>query len=98
MNSPPAGSWDVVTDSAIAGSDTSRIRAWARRVDVAGAQSVKFTTSPQQYDNHARLFVISGIAAGDAQPFTVVRAVNGIVKPHGAGTEVRLFRPAIRAL
>lgn len=32
------------------------------------------------------------------QKFTVVRGVNGIVIPHGAGTDVRLAQPAIVAL
>ncbi|WUI00200.1 hypothetical protein OHR68_43160 [Spirillospora sp. NBC_00431] len=32
------------------------------------------------------------------QTFTVVRAVNGISKSHASGTQVRLFRPVVRAL
>lgn len=39
-----------------------------------------------------------GPVAGTAQPFTVIRSTNGIVKPHQAGTDVRLAHPAIVAL
>ncbi|MEU8362314.1 hypothetical protein AB0C27_40480 [Nonomuraea sp. NPDC048882] len=39
-----------------------------------------------------------GAATGTAQTLTVVRSVNGIVKAHQSGAEVRMFRPAIYAL
>lgn len=39
-----------------------------------------------------------GAAAGTVQTLTVVRSVNGVVKSHSTGAEVRMFEPAIYAL
>jgi hypothetical protein len=39
-----------------------------------------------------------GAAAGTVQTLTVTRSVNGIVKSHATGAEVRMFEPAIYAL
>ncbi|MFI0530323.1 hypothetical protein ACH3XX_09765 [Streptomyces scabiei] len=39
-----------------------------------------------------------GAASGGVQPFTVVRAVNGVVKSHLAGAAVGLAHPAIASL
>ncbi|MFF2774864.1 hypothetical protein ACFVU3_08135 [Streptomyces sp. NPDC058052] len=38
------------------------------------------------------------VAMWTPQRATVIRSVNGVVKPHPAGTDVRLFRPMIAAL
>jgi hypothetical protein len=35
---------------------------------------------------------------GSAQTFTVTRSVNGVVKTHSAGAEVRLWRPPVVGL
>ncbi|MGH9252751.1 MAG: hypothetical protein ACRD0W_25025, partial [Acidimicrobiales bacterium] len=39
-----------------------------------------------------------GAPSGSIQQFTVIRSVNGVVKPHPAGTPVRLWQPARIAL
>jgi hypothetical protein len=39
-----------------------------------------------------------GAAAGTVQTLTVTRSVNGVVKSHASGTQVRMFEPAIYAL
>lgn len=39
-----------------------------------------------------------GSATGTVQTLTVVRSVNGVVKSHESGAEVRMFQPAIYAL
>ncbi|MFD0469939.1 hypothetical protein ACFQ0B_17595 [Nonomuraea thailandensis] len=39
-----------------------------------------------------------GAAAGTVQTLTVTRSVNGVVKSHASGAEVRMFQPAIYAL
>ena len=45
-----------------------------------------------------RVTVTAISGASSPQTFTVTRAVNGVQKSHTAGTDVRLFRPAYRAL
>ncbi|WP_432111167.1 hypothetical protein [Streptomyces sp. YPW6] len=41
---------------------------------------------------------VHDVAVVNPQTFTVTRSVNGIVKPHGAGADVRLAEPTIVAL
>lgn len=59
MNDPPTGGgWTPLADT---GSDgTGRMRAWAKPVLTAGAQTVTFP-APTTFDNHAHLFVLSGM-------------------------------------
>ncbi|TDE40495.1 hypothetical protein E1295_31850 [Nonomuraea mesophila] len=45
-----------------------------------------------------RMTVTAISGASSPQTFTVVRSVNGVVKPHTAGAEVRFASPAVRAL
>lgn len=55
----------------------------------------------QPYDLYVggeRLTVSAVTGTTTPQVFTVTRAVNGVVKTHASGTEVRLFKPAIYAL
>jgi hypothetical protein len=95
MGPPSNGPWLPIADSANASADTSRVRAWARQITVAGIQSVTFPWVAGINDNHGRLYVISGVT-GITQAFTVVRSVNGVVKAHPAGTPVELwYRPVL---
>lgn len=90
-----------ITASGAGGDSVSRIQAWTRIITTSGRQRVTFahnavTTSPPG-DNHCRLFVLSGVLAG--QPFTITQTpVNGIEKTILAGSDVRLWTPATRAL
>ncbi|MFE2790856.1 hypothetical protein, partial [Nocardiopsis alba] len=59
--------------------------AWARPVTTAGPQAVTASSASSITDTHLRVWLLDGIPPGTAQPFTVVRAVNGIRKPHAAG-------------
>jgi len=45
-----------------------------------------------------RMTVTAISGASSPQTFTVTRSVAGVVKSHGAGEDVRLYQPAIRAL
>jgi hypothetical protein len=94
MPSPDGGGWLPVADSVNASLSTSRTRAWARRVTTPGVQDVLFISSLGVADNHARLFVLSGVT-GVTQTFTVVRSVNGLVTGHEASTDVRLWHTPI---
>lgn len=95
MSAPPGDGWVPVADTVIASFSTSRIRAWARPVTEAGTQSVTFTALDGINDNHARLYVLTGVT-GITQQFTVTRSVNGVVRAHPVATPLELwFRPVL---
>lgn len=96
MVAPSGDGWMPVADSVLANLDTSRVRAWARRVTYSGVQSATFSTVAGINDNHARLYVLTGIT-GITQQFTVIRSVNDVVKSHDLGTDVRLWFPPVLA-
>src|SRR5690606_23961638 len=85
------GGWQLVADSGVASWDTSRCQAWIATVTTSGPQTVTFPLPEDVTDNHARLIVLP--AGTEIQAFTVARSVNGIVKPHSAGTPVRVAEP-----
>lgn len=63
---PPTSTdgWIAMGDSFFGGSlNTPRIRAWVRRVETAGPQTVTFRADPNDigYDIHARVYVVSGV-------------------------------------
>jgi hypothetical protein len=95
MVAPSGSGWAPVADSVIANASTSRIRAWAKRVTVAGIQAVTYGAAAGIDDNHARLYVLTGVT-GITQEFTVTRSVNGIVRSHAAGAPIALwFQPVL---
>lgn len=94
---PPEGEgWVELAMSGYGGSSRPLIGAWAKTAD-GGAETVVFPQGDSD-DNHARLYVISGVTDLTAQLMTVTRAVNGVVKNQIAGTDVRLAQPSIVAL
>ncbi|MFD6413994.1 hypothetical protein [Nocardia asteroides] len=96
---PPSGDgWQQLAVSGPPGNTTSRLMAWARPVTTAGPQAVTASSASSITDTHLRVWLLDGIPPGTAQPFTVVRAVNGIRKPHAAGADVRLADPMTVAL
>lgn len=96
LATPSGVGWQLVTDS-LADSNAPYLAVWAKQVDAAGVQEVSVPAGTAD-DNHARLYVLTGVTDLTAQAFTVTRSVNGISKPHQAGTDVRLAQPAIVAL
>lgn len=96
MGSPSGTGWIAVADSVIANADTSRIRAWAKPVTVAGIQSVTYSVVGGIDDNHARLYVLTGVT-GITQEFTIVRSVNGVVRSHPIGTPIELWYQPVLA-
>ncbi|MFE1361308.1 hypothetical protein [Streptomyces harbinensis] len=98
MPPPTGGDWQPITESGGATSSTSRLRAWARPVTTAGTQVVSMASGTNIFDIHLRVWLLSGVPSSSAQPFSVVRSVNGISKPHAAGTDVRLADPMTIAL
>ncbi|MGW6695557.1 hypothetical protein ACWF62_17455 [Rhodococcus sp. NPDC054953] len=96
---PPSGDgWQQLATSGPPGNTTSRLMAWARPVTVAGPQAVTGYSASSITDTHLRVWLLDGIPPATAQPFTVIRSVNGIRKPHPAGADVRLADPMIVAL
>jgi hypothetical protein len=92
----PGDGWIAVADSTLASSLTSRTRVWAKRVAVAGIQSVTFVTGGGINDNHGRLYLISGLV-GPTQLFTVARSANGVVKSHAVTAGVTLWNTPVLA-
>ncbi|MDG9705539.1 hypothetical protein [Streptomyces sp. DH37] len=90
---PSGEGWVELASSPLAGGSTAYVTAWAKRA-VGGAETVTFPQGDAD-DNHARLYVLSGVADLTAQAMTVVRAVNGVDLAHAAGTDVRLAQPMI---
>lgn len=71
--------------------------------DVRTTVGPRWTTDPAEFPldvmvGGERMRVTSITGTGDVQTFHVVRGVNGIVKPHAAGTDVRLADPAVVTL
>ena len=89
---------------ATAGSQlTNAITASATSISVTTTKGPRWTTDPAHFPfdvmvGGERMTVVSITGTGSTQSFTVVRGVNGITKPHPAGTEVQLAEVAVRAL
>ncbi|MCI0384594.1 hypothetical protein [Streptomyces sp. CNQ085] len=93
---PDGEGWTVLATTGSNGGSAPALGAWARRA-TGGAETVVFPEGDAD-DNHARLYVISGVTDLTAQKFTVIRSVNGVIKPHEAGADVRLAQPAIAGI
>ncbi|MGA5669021.1 hypothetical protein ACPCTG_26500 [Streptomyces pseudogriseolus] len=61
----------------------------------AGGMPVHF---PIDVQVGGEVMTVTGISGTSPQTFTVTRAVNGISKPHAAGTTVRVHQPFVFAL
>lgn len=113
VNCAPAAAWDAVgrwDDSSGPGearysSDGSTLA--ASLTTTATSMSVSTPTGPlwsdadQPYDLYVggeRMTVTGVTGTSSPQTFTVTRSVNGVVKTHAAGAEIRLFHPVVYAL
>lgn len=108
LHCAPASPWEVgvYDDTATRYSpDSSRLGAAA----TSGATSITVRTpagpvwddADQPFDVYVggeRMTVTAVSGASSPQTFTVTRAVNGVVKSHVEGEEVRLFQPAYYAI
>lgn len=94
MNAPDT-SWTTVFPPPLP-VDSSRVAVWAKRVTDDIIQSVNFRTSGGIADNHARLYLLRGVASV-TQQFTVTRSVNGTVKSHGVTEDVTLWNAPVLA-
>jgi hypothetical protein len=85
MGPPTGGDWVLLAQSSDIGViGSSRIRVWGKKI-LSLAQPVSFTVASGIGDNHVRSYLLSGVT-GITQQFTVIRSINGIVKPHPAIT------------
>ncbi|MEU0761576.1 hypothetical protein ABZ351_18115 [Streptomyces microflavus] len=114
MNCAPAGPWQVgaVADPVRGRVDTSGselaadVTASSPTLSVAVTAGRPWITSsafPAEFPFDVQLggeiVTVTAITGGSSpQTFTVTRAVNGVVKPHPAATDVRLAHPTIVAL
>lgn len=87
----PAGVWTWISVTATAPALASRARVRAR---IGASPAV----SDLSYWWGVRLVADATVSTTSPQTMTVVRSVNGIVKPQSAGTDVRLAYPTIAAL
>lgn len=88
------GPYSTVTNEALDTTETG--------VDISTPTGPLWSTSASGFDimiGGERMTVTAvGVAAGTVQTLTVTRSVNGVVKSHSSGAEVRMFTPAIYAL
>lgn len=112
VNCSPAAPWDVAVYDATSGpgearysSDGSTLAAGltttATSVSVATPAGPLWSSTDQPFDIYVggeRMRVTAVTGASSPQTFTVIRSVNGVVKTHLTGAEVRLFKPAYYAL
>lgn len=86
--------FDTVTNEALDTTETG--------VDIITPTGPLWSTAASGFDvliGGERMTVsATGSATGTVQTLTVTRSVNGVVKSHASGAEVRLFQPAIYAL
>ncbi|MGW1405018.1 hypothetical protein [Streptomyces sp. NPDC002403] len=87
----PAGVWTYISVTATAPATASRSRVRTR-------QGGTPTPADVSYWWGIRLIPDASMTTTSPQQMTVVRSVNGIVKPQPAGADVRLAHPAIVAL
>lgn len=112
FNCAPASPWDVGVYDAASGAGEARyssdgstlaevVDTTETAIDVATPVGPLWGAADAPYDLYVggeRMTVTAVTGAASPQTFTVVRSVNGVVKTHAIGTEVRLFKPAIYAL
>ena len=107
----PGGPWQIalVEDETYGRVDTdgselaAAVTATATALTVATTAGPVWTTDPADLPFDVivggEVMTVTAITGTSSpQTFTVVRAVNGITKPHAAGADVRLAHPAIVAL
>lgn len=102
MPSAPAGDdggWILLADSGIIGESGAlptyqHVRIWARRVTIDGAQSVIFVGVPEAdtltADNHAQLYVLSGVSDMDVRATVEIPAWPQRWEPSGADAWVQI--------
>ncbi|MCK1813250.1 hypothetical protein MTQ13_03005 [Streptomyces sp. XM4011] len=98
MTAPSGAGWQQIAVSGPPGDTAPRLMAWARPVTDAGPQAITAYSASSITDCHLRVWLLSGIPPANAQPFTVIRSVNGIRKAHPDGADVRLADPMTVAL
>ncbi|MEU3972336.1 hypothetical protein [Streptomyces bacillaris] len=113
MNCVPAAPWQIGTVGAVTRGghvDTSGSQlaapatSSATSIQVAATASLPWTEDPADFPFDIRVggevTTVQGVGpvVSGAQTFTVARSVNGIVKAHLAGADVRLAYPAITGL
>ncbi|OPC81806.1 hypothetical protein B4N89_13450 [Embleya scabrispora] len=104
----PAGPWTVgIADTDRVDTDGSELAAaastTATTLSVAVTDGPLWTTAGTETPFDIRVagevMTVTAISgASSPQTFTVVRSVNGVVKPQDAGADVRLARPTVVAL
>lgn len=87
----PANTWTLISAQAVAPATAAQAEVRARHDATTPAATVWYTTG-------VRLIPSNTISGTSPQPFTVTRAVNGVVKAHSAGAEVHVANPAVVSL
>lgn len=112
VNCSPASPWDVGLWDDSTGPGEARyssdgstlaeaLTTTETDVDVATTTGPLWSAADQPFDiviGGERMTVTAVAGATSPQTFTVTRSVNGVVKTHASGAEVRLFKQAVYAL
>lgn len=86
-----AGSWTPLTQTLTAPASSSRARVRFRWGSTPSSNITFYVYGLSMFD-------VATVNTASPQAFTVVRSRNGVVKPQAAGTDVRLWQPAILSL
>lgn len=86
-----AGTWTYITQTLVAPASASQAKMRARHGSTPSAGDVWYVWAP-------RLVDAASVVSTSPQSMTVIRSVNGVVKPQLTGADVRLNQPAILAL
>jgi len=86
-----AGTWTYITQTFTAPASASQAVMRARHGSTPAATDIWYVWAP-------RLVDAASAVSTSPQPMTVIRSVNGVVKPQVTGADVRLNQPAIAAL
>jgi hypothetical protein len=89
--SVPAGVWTFIQQTLTAPASASRAVMRGRHGGTPAAAN-------SWYAWGLRLVPSASVSSVSPQTMSVIRSVNGVVKPQTVGTDVRLFQPAIAAL
>lgn len=87
----PAGTWTFLTQTFVAPASASMASMRARHGGTPPASAVWYAWG-------LRLLPVATVPAVSPQQFAVTRAVNGVVKTHAVGDDLRLLNPMILAL
>lgn len=94
-NAPASAGRYSAIGSVLTGAQTTTSTSWSVTTPAAPVWTTDATQFPFDLMVEGEQVTVTAISSTSSpQTFTVVRSVNGIVKTHGAGAKINLFKPA----